>query len=144
MQLADLAHRLVVELLGVGRLVEIEITAEYLVGSLARKHHLYSHRLYDARQQIHGRRRPHRRHVVSLDVVYHVAQGVQSLLNRVMYLVMHRAYHVGHPLRRGQIGRALQSYGERVQLRPPRRIAAARLDTLVGILLRHRRKERRT
>ena len=76
-------------------------------------------------------------------MVDHVAQGIQTLLNRVVYLVVHRTDMFGHTPCRRKVGRILQTDGEGVQLGPPRRIAAARLDTLVGILLGHGRDDRR-
>ena len=53
MQLGQLAYGLLVESACVGSLVEVQIATEYLVGTLAREHHLYAHRLYYTCQQIH-------------------------------------------------------------------------------------------
>mgnify|MGYP000517877749 CR=1 FL=1 len=53
MQLGELAHRLFVEGAGVGRLVEVEVTPEHLVGTFAAEHHLDAHALDDPRQQVH-------------------------------------------------------------------------------------------
>ena len=85
-----------VEVLGVGRSVEIEVsclgsavtmkdslgepTAEDLVRPLTAQHHLHTHGLDFPAQQVHGRARPHRRDVVGLQVIDDLWNGVQSLL----------------------------------------------------------------
>lgn len=118
-QLTDLAHGFLVEGTGVGRLVEIEVAAENLVGTLAREHHLDAHRLDDARQQVHRRRGAYGRHVVGLDIIDHVAHGIQPLLYGVVDFVVYGADMVGDLACRRQVGRPFQPDGERVELRPP-------------------------
>ena len=49
-------------------------------------------------------------------MVDHVAQGIQTLLNRVVYLVVHRTDMFGHTPCRRKVGRILQTDGEGVQL----------------------------
>ena len=84
------------------------------VGALARKHHLDAHGFDDARQQVHRRRCPHGGHVVRLDEVDHVAQGVQTLLNGIVDFVVHGADPVGHLAGRREVGGAFESDGEGV------------------------------
>ena len=116
-------------------LVEVEVATENLVGSLARKHHLYAHRLYHTRQQIHRHGGTHGGYIVGLDEVDNVAQGVQSLLNGIVDFVMHRAYVVGYQTRLRQVGRSLESHGKRVETRPPGTASAVGLYTAFGVAL---------
>ena len=142
-QLTDLAHGLLVEGTGVGRLVEIEVAAENLVGTLAREHHLDAHRLDDARQQVHRRRGAYGCHVVGLDIIDHVAHGIQPLLYGVVDFVVYGADMVGDLACRRQVGRPFQSDGERVELRPPGPVAVVRFDAPVGVFLGDGRDDRR-
>jgi hypothetical protein len=79
---AYLAAGLLVELLLVGREVEVEVAAQELVGALPREHHLDAQRLDLARHQEHGRAGPDRRHVVGLVVIYHLLDRVDPVLGR--------------------------------------------------------------
>ena len=79
---AYLAAGLLVELLLVGREVEVEVAAQELVGALPREHHLDAQRLDLARHQKHGRAGPDRRHVVGLVVVDHLLDRVDPVLGR--------------------------------------------------------------
>ena len=142
-QLTDLAHGFLVEGTGVGRLVEIEVAAENLVGTLAREHHLDAHRLDDARQQVHRRRGAYGRHVVGLDIIDHVAHGIQPFLYGVVDFVVYGADMVGDLACRRQVGRPFQPDGERVELRPPGPVAVVRFDAPVGVFLGDGRDDRR-
>ena len=82
MQRLHLAAGLFVELLLVGGEVEVEVATEELVGAFAGQHHLNPERLDLARHQEHGRARAYRRHVVSLVVVDHLLDGVDTILRK--------------------------------------------------------------
>ena len=99
---------------GIRSLVEIEVTTEYFVGSFTTQHHLDTHAADDACQQIHRGRGTYGRHVVGLDVVDHVTNSVQTLLNRIVDFVVNRSDIVGHLLGSSQVRRTLQTYGKRV------------------------------
>ena len=77
---AYLVAGLLVELLLVGREVEVEVAAQELVGALPREHHLDAQRLDLARHQEHGRAGPDRRHVVGLVVIDHLLDRVDPVL----------------------------------------------------------------
>ena len=53
MQLAHFTDQLFVELLGIRSLVEVEITAEKFITTLAAQNHFDSHRFNYAGQQVH-------------------------------------------------------------------------------------------
>mmetsp|Transcript_67759 Transcript_67759/g.174636 ORF Transcript_67759/g.174636 Transcript_67759/m.174636 type:complete len:285 (+) Transcript_67759:520-1374(+) len=65
-QLLDLAHILLVELLSVRSLVEVEVAAEDLVGALATQHHLHARGPDTPGHQIHRRGGADRGHVKGL------------------------------------------------------------------------------
>lgn len=79
----------------IGRFVEIEVTAEKLVGSFAGKDHFDTHRLDYAGEQVHRRRSPHGGHIVGLEVIDDIPQRIQALLDRVVDFVVHGADVVG-------------------------------------------------
>lgn len=101
------------------------------------------HGFDDTCQQVHRRRRPHGGHVVRLDEVDHVAQGVQTLLNGIVDFVVHGADPVGHLAGRREVGGAFESDGEGVEPGPPRPVAVVRFDAPVGEFPRHGRDDRR-
>ena len=107
------------ERLGRWGFMEIEVTTENLVGTLARQHHLYAHRLDDTRQQIHWRRGTHGRHVIGLYEIDHIANGIETLLDGVVYFVMHGTYIIGHELSLSKVWRSFQAHRKRVEARPP-------------------------
>ena len=65
------------EFLGIRCLVEIEVTAEQLIRAFTRQHHLDAHRLDDAGQQVHQGGSSDRGHIIRLDVIDDVAQGIK-------------------------------------------------------------------
>ena len=83
MQAGDLVDGLVVELLGVGGLVEVEVTAEDLVGALARQDHLDAHGLDLAAHEVHGRRGTDGGQVVRFEGADDLPDGIGSLVEGV-------------------------------------------------------------
>ena len=130
-QFGELAHRLLVEGPGIGRLVKIEVAAEDLVGALAREHHLDAHRTDDAGQEIHRRGGAHGGDVVGLDEIDHIAQGVKALLHRVVDLMVYGADMLRHHAGLGQIGRTLQADGKGMQAGPPGAALRVVLDAVL-------------
>ena len=112
MQLGELAHGFFVKGLCVWRFVEVEITAEHLVGTLAAQYHLDAHALDDAGQQVHRSGGAHGGHIIGFYVIDHVADGVESLLNGVVDFMMYGSDMIGHLAGLGQIGGSLQTHGE--------------------------------
>ena len=106
------------ESLGVRCLVEVEITSEHLVGTLARKHHLDTHAADDSRQQIHRGRCTHGGYIVGLDEVDDIADGIQTFLDGVVDFVMHGSDVLGYQSCLRQIRRTLQAHGKGVQTWP--------------------------
>ena len=119
MQRGELAHVLFVELAGVGRLVEVEVATEQLVGAFAGEHHLDPHRLDVAGHQVHGRGGADGGDVIGLEVIDDIPQGIQTLLHGEVDLVVNGAEVIGHLAGGGEIRRAFQADGEGVQLGPP-------------------------
>lgn len=76
--------------------VEIEVTAEYFIGTFAAQYHLDAHALDDAGKQVHRGGGAHGGHVVGLDVVDDIAHGVQTFLNGVVDFVVYGTDMVGH------------------------------------------------
>jgi hypothetical protein len=64
-------------------------TSEYLVASLATQDHLNAHGFDLATEEIHRRARSHGGHVIGLQMIYYVWDGVQAFLNREHVFVMH-------------------------------------------------------
>ena len=102
------------EVLGCRRLVEVKITTKDLVGTLTRKYHLDTHRLDDTRQQIHWRRSTNGGHIISLDEIDHVADGVKPLLDSVVDLMVNSPDMISHEFSLGKIRGTLQTHGKRV------------------------------
>ena len=142
MQLGELAHRFLVERLGGGCLVEIEIAAEHFIGPFAREHHLDAHRLDDAGQQVHGRGGADCSHVVGLDVVDDIPDCIEPLLDGVVDFVVNRAQVVGYFARLRQVGGTLEPHGKGVETRPPCGLRTFRLHAALGILPCHGRNHR--
>lgn len=75
------------ELFLVGGEVEVEVTAEELVGAFTGQHHLNPERLDLARHQEHRRAGPYRRHVVRLVVVDDLLDRVDAILRKAKYFI---------------------------------------------------------
>jgi len=106
------------ECLGIRCLVEVEITSEHLVGTLTRKYHLDTHAADDSRQEIHRGRGTHGGHIVGLDEVDDIADGIQTFLDGVVDFVMHGSDVLGYQSCLRQIRRTLQAHGKGVQSWP--------------------------
>ncbi len=142
MQLAQFAYGLLVKLAGIRCFVEVEISAENLVCSLAAQNHFYAHALYYTSQKIHRSACANSCNVVCLNKIDNIADGVETFLNGIVYLVMNRSDVLGNFLSLGKVGSTLQTYGERVQARPPRIALAFLLDALMGKFLGYGRDYR--
>ena len=141
-QLRELADGLLVESLCVGCFVEVKVAAKNLVRSFAAQHHLNAHRLDDTCQQVHRRRGTDGGHVVGLDEVNHVANGIQSFLNGVVYFVVNGSDVLGHESRLLQVGSALQAHREAVQARPVGTCLRVVLYSVLAELLGNSRDDR--
>ncbi|GMR55181.1 hypothetical protein PMAYCL1PPCAC_25376 [Pristionchus mayeri] len=96
--------RLLEELLVGGRVVEVEVAAEDLVGTLARKNNLDAHLPDVLRQQVHRSGGADRRHIVRLQMPHQLVDHRQSVLITEVDLVVLGADEVGHLARRHDIG----------------------------------------
>lgn len=112
----DAADALGVELLLVGGAVEVEVTAEDLVGTLTRKDHLDAHCLDLARKQVHGSRGTDGGDIVGLEVVDDIRQGVKTILDSEGHDVVLGAEELGHLEGSLVVGRAGKANGEGVEL----------------------------
>jgi hypothetical protein len=99
----DLPARLSMQLLLVGRLVEVEVASEELVGALAGDDHLDPEGLDLARHEEHGRARPDYGDVVRLCLVDHVLDGVDVVLNGEVELMVQGAQVLRHLLGRLEV-----------------------------------------
>jgi hypothetical protein len=115
----DLPARLAVQLLLVGRLVEVEVASEELVGALAGDDHLDPEGLDLARHEEHGRARPDCGDVVRLRVVDHVLDGVDVVLNGEVELMVQGAQVLRHLPGRLEVRGTLQAHVEGVELGAP-------------------------
>ncbi len=136
-QRIQLAHQLFVELAGVGRFVEVQVAAEDFVAALTGEHHLYAHRLDPSRQQEHRGGGADGGDVVGFHVADHVGQRIKPFFEGVLETVVDRAERFGGDGSGGQVGRALQANGERVQARPPGLALVAIFDAVAGIACSH-------
>ena len=143
MQFAELADCLLMEGFRVGCLVEIKVATEHLVCTLTTEHHLDAHRLDDAGKQVHRGGRTDGRHVVCLDEIDDVANGIKPFLYGVVDFMMHGADVVSHQLRLCQVGSALQANREGMQTRPIGSCLRIVLDAMLAELLSNGRDDRR-
>ena len=127
------------ESLGIRCLVEVEITSEYLIGTLARKYHLDTHASDDSRQEIHRGRSTYGGNIVGLDEVDDITDGIQSFLNGVVDFMMHGSDVLGYQSCLRQIRRTLQAHGKGVQAWPVCLGLATILHTGRRIFLGHGR-----
>ena len=126
---------------GVGRFVEVEITAEDFVGSLAGEHHLDAHGFDDASEEIHRSGGAHGRHIVGFDVSDDVVDGVQSFLDGVVNFVVNRSDVVGDFSCFGKVGCSFESDGEGVEARPPCVLAVSAFHAACGKFACHGRDD---
>lgn len=80
-QVLDTADSLLVELLLVRSSVEVKVATEDLVGTLTTQNHLDTHGLDLTGEQVHGSRGTNGGHIVGLEVVDHVREGIEAVLN---------------------------------------------------------------
>jgi hypothetical protein len=66
-----------------------KFTSEYLVASLAAQDHLDAHGFDLATEEVHRRARSHGGHVIRLQMVYYVWDGVEAFLNREDVFMVH-------------------------------------------------------
>ena len=123
--------------------VEIEITTEDLIGTFTGKHHLDAHRFDDTGQQVHRRRGTDGSHVISLDEVDDIAQGIKPFLDSIIDFMMYGAYVVGHKPGLCQVGRPFQSHGKRMETGPVGPCAGFVLDAHLTVFLGNGRDDRR-
>ena len=93
-------------------------TAKDFITALAAQHHFDSHGFDLATEKVHGRACTHGRHVIRLEMVNDVRNGIEAFLHGKDELVVKGSKKVCHFLCRQMIGRVFQSDGERVQLGP--------------------------
>ena len=136
-QPVELADGLLVEGAGVGGAVEVKVAAEDLVRPFAGKDHLDAEGADAAGHQVHGGGGAHGGDVEGLKVVDDVGEGVESLLDGEVELVVDGADVVGDELGGGQVRRALQTDAEGMEAGPPRLGAVVVLDAMAGVALGH-------
>mmetsp|Transcript_679 Transcript_679/g.1770 ORF Transcript_679/g.1770 Transcript_679/m.1770 type:complete len:406 (+) Transcript_679:818-2035(+) len=112
-----LSHRLLVEFLGVGGLVKVQVASERLVGALSGENHLHSEGLDLPREEIH--RDSGSDLVPRLQVIHHLWHGIDRLLWGEVKLVVVGSQKVRHLPRVRQVWRPLDSDGESVQALGP-------------------------
>ena len=115
-QVLHTAHSLLVELLPVGRGVEVQVTTEGLVATLSTQHHLDTHGLDLAGEQVHRSGGTDGGDIVGLEVVDDVREGVQAVLNCEGESVVLGAQELGHLKGSLSIGSTRKTNGEGVQL----------------------------
>mmetsp|Transcript_51059 Transcript_51059/g.110805 ORF Transcript_51059/g.110805 Transcript_51059/m.110805 type:complete len:355 (+) Transcript_51059:166-1230(+) len=117
-ELLHLPHILLVELFGIWRLVEVEVSSEDLVCTFSAEHHLHASGPDSPRHQVHGCCRSDCRHIEGLQRVDDIGQGIQALLWREGVLVVHSSQVLGYLPRCCEVGAGLESDAEGVELRP--------------------------
>jgi len=115
-QVLHTADGLLVELLAVGRSVEVQVSTEDFVAALTGQNHLDTHSLDLTGEQVHGSRSTDGGDIVGLQVVDNIGEGVQAVLNGESESVMLGAQELGDIKSCGGIGSAGETDGERVQL----------------------------
>lgn len=111
-QVLDTADGLLVELLLVGGSVEVEVATEDLVGTLTTQNHLDSHGLDLTGEQVHGSRGTDGGDIVGFEVVDHVREGVETVLNSEGEGVVLGAEELGDLNGSGGIGGTGKTDGE--------------------------------
>ena len=111
-QVLDTADGLLVELLLVGGSVEVEVATEDLVGTLTTQNHLDTHGLDLTGEQVHGGRGTDSGDIVGLEVVDHVREGIEAVLNSEGEGVVPGAEELGDLNGSGGIGGTGKTDGE--------------------------------
>lgn len=115
-EVLDATDALLVELLLVGSAVEVEVTAEDLIGALTRENHLDTHGLDLAREEVHGGRGTDGGDIVGLEVVDDIGKRVKTVLNSEGHDVVLGAEELGDLKGGLVVGRAGETDGEGVEL----------------------------
>ena len=92
--------------------MEIEVATENLVCTFAGEDHLDTHRLDHPGKEIHRRTGTDGRHIVGLDVIDYVADGIQTFLDGIVHLMMDGSDEIGDFAGLDEIGSPLQPYRE--------------------------------
>src|SRR5690242_16396025 len=95
MQVLDSAYSLFMEFVLIRCCVEVKITTENFIATFATKDHLDTHGFDFATQEIHWGRCPDCRHIVSLKVVYHIRESVQTFLDGESEIIVFGAEKFG-------------------------------------------------
>lgn len=106
MQVLDSFYTLLVEVLGVGSGVEVEVTTENLVGTFTTQHHLDSHSFDLSRQEVHGGRSSNSGDIIGFEVVNDLWNGIESFLDSKVVFVVNGSEEVGGLLGGDQVGSA--------------------------------------
>lgn len=110
------------------------LTTKDLITTLSTENHLDSHSLDLSTQKVHRCGGPDGRHIVRLEVVDDIGDGVESLLNGEGVLVVDGSKVLGRNPRGEEIRRVLESDRERVEAGP----GGESLLLLLDLLLRRR------
>ena len=135
-QAVHFPDRFLMEFPGVRRFVEVQVAAEDLVGAFAGEDHLDAHRLDLARHQEHGCGSPDRGHIICFDMMYDIAQSVDSLLHGKGEPMVYTTNVLGNLLCSGQVGATFQTDGKGVDTRPPGLCLVVFLHTGGGVFAR--------
>mmetsp|Transcript_14426 Transcript_14426/g.34920 ORF Transcript_14426/g.34920 Transcript_14426/m.34920 type:complete len:276 (+) Transcript_14426:220-1047(+) len=87
---AELVDSFVEKFLRVGRLVEVQVPTEDLIGTLTTDNHFDTHSLDLTCHEVHRSRRPDRCNVVRFQTLYDITDSIGTLLERVRVRVMDR------------------------------------------------------
>lgn len=118
MEVLDALYALLVESLLIRRGVEIEIATEYFIAAFAAQHHLYSHRLDLPTEEVHWGASAYSRHVVRLEVVDYIRDGVKPFLYGEDVFVVEGPEVMCCFTSGEKVGRVLEADGEGMQLWP--------------------------
>src|SRR5574344_301676 len=111
-QFRQFTNGLFMEGLRIRCFMEIQISAEYLMGTFTAQCHFYAHALDDTGKEVHWCRRSYSSHVISFYKIDDITYRVNAFLYSIVDLMMHGSDMVGHHTRLGEVGSTFQSYGE--------------------------------
>ena len=106
------------ESLGIRCFVEIEISSEYLICSLTGEYHLDTHTADDSCQQIHRGRCSNGCHIVGLDEIDDITDGIQTFLYGIVDFMMHGTDVLCYEASLSKVWCTFQSYSKGVQTWP--------------------------